>query len=291
MENKQGKVVSKAPDVANGDWMFYWGNGQAGVTHDQAAYPESTEYQVVVRIAESAADGILNEDFNGLADYNEYLRSNGFPTFRNLADFVALQIKLHFQTVVNGDISFAEKCAQAVHLSANVDETADRVAIEYANTYIQSRKLVDTPLFHVTSKKNLASIKQHGLKAETYLASESDLADYYAETVEDEGESPVVLQVALADLDESLLRPDLPSIDEPITTVLNSTEEEIHESWGVAEGTWQDSLELVKSIKYEGVIQPKDILVVTTNDVMLLTDYMQSIKAKKPKGTSQSLGM
>lgn len=141
-------------------------------------------------------------------------------------------------------------------------------------------------LYHVTAKSNLAAIAKEGLRARTYLAADEDLSDYYLETVRDEGGVPVILQVSLFALDESLLNPDMPGIEEPISTILDMSENAVQDAWGNSDGTWRASLDIVKSVRYDGVIPPDAILVVRGEDVVPLREVA---KPKKPKAAS--LGM
>lgn len=53
------------------------------------------------------------------------------------------------------------------------------------------------------------------------------ISDYHAETIADEGETPVSIAVDVSALDEAYIEPDVPSIKEPIMTVLR----EMHD-WG-----------------------------------------------------------
>jgi hypothetical protein len=94
-----------------------------------------------------------------------------------------------------------------------------------------------------------------GLRAGAYLTNSPDQADYYADTISDEGKVPVVLELELSELllsvGEDHITPDHPSIAEPITSTLDLTEEEVHEAWEAAEGTWRESLEIVNSVRVE----------------------------------------
>lgn len=117
-------------------------------------------------------------------------------------------------------------------------------------------------LFHVTEKRHLELIRKEGLRSGTYFSIDPDLVDYYAGTIEDENQSPVVLQVSLEDLDAKFMEPDYPGIEEPITTVLGESERFIQQEWKHSDQSWQDSLELVKSVKYAAVIAPEHLLIV-----------------------------
>ena len=135
-------------------------------------------------------------------------------------------------------------------------------------------------LYHVTSETALAGIRETGrLSSPSYWSSLEDMADYYVEVVSDEGETPVTLTVELSDLDESLIEPDMPSIQEPIMTVVrgyrgwsrSSGEEEVWRAWERTAGTWKDSLALVGTMRYRGEV-PLDVLAIeedATSDLPL----------------------
>lgn len=117
-------------------------------------------------------------------------------------------------------------------------------------------------LIHVTAAANIESILSNGLAGPSYWAGDYDLAAYYAETVRDEGDVPVYLEVDVADLDEKLLEPDHPSVSEPIMSHVRGLhgwsrsegEERVLEEWDRVAGTWRDSLDLVGSVRYRGVV-------------------------------------
>ncbi len=118
-------------------------------------------------------------------------------------------------------------------------------------------------LYHATPIDNVDAIMTEGLRPGAYLTNSTDQADYYAETIVDEGKTPVILELELSDLLSSVgedhIVPDHPSISEPITSTLDLTEEEVHTAWAAAEGTWRESLEIVNSVRVEAVI-PAGIL-------------------------------
>ena len=91
-------------------------------------------------------------------------------------------------------------------------------------------------LYHATSRANLDSIRAEGLRPGAYLAEDEALADYYLETIADEGASPVLLRVALANIPVSSLAPDMPGLEEPIMTVVRARsglrdEEAVWKAW------------------------------------------------------------
>jgi hypothetical protein len=118
-------------------------------------------------------------------------------------------------------------------------------------------------LYHATSIDSLEAIMTEGLRAGTCLTNNSDQADYYAETISDEGKVPVILELDLSELilsvGEDHIEPDHPSIAEPITSTLELTEDEVHEAWEAAEGTWRESLDIVNNVRVRAAI-PATIL-------------------------------
>lgn len=116
-----------------------------------------------------------------------------------------------------------------------------------------------TRLFHVTSKAKLPLIAQDGMWLGSYWSDNLALAGYYAETVEDEGEDPVVLETTLGELQKissEALSPDLPGIAEPITTIVGRLEDAIHEGWENGDKSWQASLKLIGSLQFNAPIPP-----------------------------------
>jgi hypothetical protein len=106
-----------------------------------------------------------------------------------------------------------------------------------------------TWILHVTDASRLPSILNEGLRGPVYLSDPMALAAYYMETVEDEQDTPVLLAVLRAPLaDAGGLEPDHASIAEPITTALDTTEDNVHDAWQACAGTWEDSLEIVGSV-------------------------------------------
>lgn len=131
-----------------------------------------------------------------------------------------------------------------------------------------------TTLYHATALSKLRAILAEGLLPGSYWTSDDDLADYYRSTVEDDGGIPVLLTVELTDLDADALAPDQPSLDEPITTVLGLSEDEVWAQWSRSDQTWQDSLEIVRSLCYERNVSAGNLCVVTADDTESLADYV-----------------
>lgn len=113
----------------------------------------------------------------------------------------------------------------------------------------------DVLLYHVTPQQNVDAIQRDGVKPVSYWGI-GDLADYYIEAIQDEGHRPAVFAIKLSELDPSLIEPDHPGIAEPITTAIDKSEEDVWEEWEACDGTWEDSLNIVGSVSYKGVVRP-----------------------------------
>lgn len=130
-------------------------------------------------------------------------------------------------------------------------------------------------LLSATAASNLPSILAAGLRARSYWTADSDISAYYAETIEDEGSAPVILQVNLQSLDVQFLRPDLNGIEEPLTYTLGMSEEEISESWEDSAQTWQDSMAIIKTLRYDAVIPPVFLSIgLEGGETISLAEYM-----------------
>lgn len=108
-----------------------------------------------------------------------------------------------------------------------------------------------TAFYHATSAQNAEKILSEGMREGSYWGEE-DIASYYAETVQDDGETPVIIIVELEDLislGEEHIAPDHAGIEEPLTFTLGMKEDEVMEAWEECEGTWRDSLEIIRSFR------------------------------------------
>lgn len=114
-------------------------------------------------------------------------------------------------------------------------------------------------LYHVSAFDALDSILAEGLHECSYWCTDG-LVDYYQETIEDEGRTPIVLRMEISAVAELLPEPDDNSIAEPISTCLPLSEGEVHLAWSAAEGTWQDALAIVGSIRLRAPV-PASLLV------------------------------
>lgn len=108
-------------------------------------------------------------------------------------------------------------------------------------------------LLHVCRGADVDGILTEGLRAGSYLTSREEVAGYYAETIEDEGETPAILELDFDALivlvGQDGLEPDRPSIAEPITIALGCSEADVQAAWAASAGTFQDSLRIVGSLR------------------------------------------
>jgi hypothetical protein len=107
-------------------------------------------------------------------------------------------------------------------------------------------------LYHGTDKNFLDSIMNNGL-TRPYLTNDINIAEYYTEDYDE----PIILKVMIPDATK--LIPDYNSIEEPLTYTLKKKEEQVWEEWQNSEKTWNDSLEIVGSVRYDGTIHPNFI--------------------------------
>src|SRR3546814_406173 len=108
--------------------------------------------------------------------------------------------------------------------------------------------------WHATSAANIDAITRDGLRGPSYWSTDEDVLAYYIETVQDEGDSACIIEVDLSSIDEAWLEPDLPGIEEPVKCSLS--DEEIWEDWQRSDQTWQDSVEIVGSVRCRETLAP-----------------------------------
>ena len=121
---------------------------------------------------------------------------------------------------------------------------------------------MSTIVYHATSEDNAESILSDGLKPGSYVTTSYELAEYYAETVEDEDEDAVVLAFTLTDEDQ--LRPDFEGLYEPIMTVVRSefghqSESDVMDAWNKTDQSGPKCLELIGSAVVIGGVSPERI--------------------------------
>lgn len=113
-------------------------------------------------------------------------------------------------------------------------------------------------LYHGTTEKLAEIILEGGMNSPSYWTDSLDLAYYYAgESIDDPNDETVILTIDLKDLDEEKCLPDMPSLYEPITSVLDLDEDALWDNWVNSSQDWKASLELVSSIRYDGYIRPE----------------------------------
>lgn len=135
-------------------------------------------------------------------------------------------------------------------------------------------------LYSATSHAKLPSILQSGMRPPSYWTPHYELVDYYADTVRDEGDQPVILAVSLDRFDAGSFAPDMPSIEEPINSFVRSLhgfgsrlipdpydpdehldiEEWVLKSWEHSAQDYKASLDIVGSVVYRKPlkIMPED---------------------------------
>lgn len=122
---------------------------------------------------------------------------------------------------------------------------------------------MELKFFHVTARKHIASVTQHGLRKGVYLshAEYPEVRDYYAETVSDEGDEPVVIEIDARGIDVNLLAPDMPGIEEPLSFTLGTTDDQVHAQWESSSKTWEDSVNIIGTARYMAPIAPRFLYV------------------------------
>jgi len=112
-------------------------------------------------------------------------------------------------------------------------------------------------LYHGTSEKAYKAIIRNDYKmtAPSYWAT-LEVAEYYAEVAAEEDGSniKVVIEMPIGLFSSDHLAPDDNSIAEPLTYTLGMTETDLYDQWQSSDGTWEDSLEIYGSVKYNAVV-------------------------------------
>lgn len=119
-------------------------------------------------------------------------------------------------------------------------------------------------LYHATSIDNLESIRKSGI-VDGYWAN-IEIAQYYAKVIVDEGNKYIIIKVPFSEFDQSKLLPDKPGLEEPITTVIISSEKEIWDTWKKSRKTWMDCWNLIGSVRYSGTIKINDHEIIGENN-------------------------
>lgn len=95
----------------------------------------------------------------------------------------------------------------------------------------------------------------------SYWASDEDIHEYYLDTIREDGYEPVSIVIDISAMDSSLIEPDYPGIEEPLTYTLKTSEDTVWEKWENSSKTWRDSIEIIGSIRFCGLIHPDLITV------------------------------
>lgn len=111
-----------------------------------------------------------------------------------------------------------------------------------------------TIAWHVSCQRHLDNIRTEGLKEMSYWATDERVRDYYIETVQDEGERPLVIAVPLEVLETYDPEPDHPGLEEPLTYTLGMGEEEVWDEWEDTDKSWQACVELIGSFRLKSSI-------------------------------------
>jgi 8-oxo-dGTP pyrophosphatase MutT (NUDIX family)/GNAT superfamily N-acetyltransferase len=121
-------------------------------------------------------------------------------------------------------------------------------------------------LYHGTSETVAEKIMLEGvMEAGSYWGTER-IAETYAQEAVDaeldyEAEAELaIIRVPISRFNKASLKPDENSVAEPLTYTLKRKEEDLYAEWEQAQGTWQDSLRIYESVRYDAPIQ------VTRND-------------------------
>lgn len=120
-------------------------------------------------------------------------------------------------------------------------------------------------LYHATSQKSLQIIlKEKAISHNSYWANNIELAEYYMETIEDEGKQPVLLSIETNESD--IFSPDMPGLEEPITTVVGISDDEVWENWQNSQQTWEDSLNIIGSVIIQNTLNIDRLLLVDNDN-------------------------
>lgn len=119
-------------------------------------------------------------------------------------------------------------------------------------------------MHHATSIKNIESILKNGINIGSYITIIESLAEYYAETIEDEGNEAVILVFESENIKNLILNPDYIGLEEPINTVLKENfedydEDSLWDNWIESNQDGNASIELIGSARIGVIIEPKHL--------------------------------
>jgi hypothetical protein len=141
--------------------------------------------------------------------------------------------------------------------------------------------------YHATARRNLQSIAEKGLNAQSYWAEDRDLAGYYASTVSDDRHDPVIITVEIDDLDQTAIDHDGEGIAEPIMSIVRprnglgnyADEDDAYELFLQKGGTVAASREVYGSFRYKKLI-PADLLTVEGKPLL---QYLGTVNSQGPR--------
>ena len=119
----------------------------------------------------------------------------------------------------------------------------------------------DGYLYHATPNRNLTNILENGIQPVSYWG-EYRIAKYYAEDIVDNGDQFTMFRVPLSAFVTTQLEPDFNGIEEPLAYTLGMSEDEIWGEWNNSDQSWKDSLEIIGSVQYRGIIPPNALTTV-----------------------------
>lgn len=111
--------------------------------------------------------------------------------------------------------------------------------------------------FHATSATKWAAIRESGaLQTGSYFAVKA-IADYYTETIEDEGEDAVLLAIPVsfftANADNQGI--DWGGIEEPVCfTAFGLTEDDVHEAWEASDQDVASCIDIIGSFQFHAPV-------------------------------------
>jgi hypothetical protein len=106
-------------------------------------------------------------------------------------------------------------------------------------------------LYHGTNNERLPSILKSGMPTGSFWGT-AEMADWFSKGASEDEGAPVILRIPLSRFNKAALAIDNVAIQEPITEAIGKDEEELYAEWEAVpgEGTWQDSLRIYHSVKY-----------------------------------------
>lgn len=115
-------------------------------------------------------------------------------------------------------------------------------------------------VFHATALDNLGDILELGFKQGTYFTTTMALAEYYAESVEDDdGRPAVIIGVPVSALNMEHIGPDYIGLEEPITSATGySSDTAVYNAWEDSDKSVAAAVAITNSFKYATALHVKD---------------------------------